>query len=96
MPKIKAGEVPPPGLGVTTFITTVLAAATSEALTCACSSLLDTNSVGSGFPPHSTVEGDTKLLPVTVKVKAFTPAVTVLGLSAVIDGAGLGTAEFAE
>ncbi len=81
-------DVPPPGLGVATVIVAELGISTTEASICACNSVLETYSVGALIPFHSTVDSDTKLLPLTVKVNEPTPAITAVGLRAVTEGAG--------
>ena len=82
---------PPPGLGVETETCAVPAAAMSAAVMAACKLVLDTNVVVRAFPFHCTVEEDTKLVPVTVRVNAAPPATTELGLKEPLasDGVGL-------
>lgn len=55
----------------------------------ACKLVLDTNVVVRAAPFHCTVEEDTKLIPVTVNVKAAPPATAELGFNNDITGAGV-------
>lgn len=81
--------VPPPGRGVKTVTGTVPAALIFDAATTAVNCVGLINVVASGTPFQLTTEPVTKLLPVTVKVKAPLPAIAVLGLMAVVTGIGL-------
>jgi hypothetical protein len=52
----------------------------------ACKELLETNVVGRAAPFHSTVEDDTKLVPVAANVKAVPPIIAEPGVNNVIEG----------
>jgi hypothetical protein len=84
-----AFDVPPPGAGFTTVIGAVPAVAIREAGTVAVSCVEETNIVTSACPFHFTVEPETKLLPLTVRVKSAPPEAAQLGLSDVVVGSGL-------
>jgi hypothetical protein len=55
----------------------------------ACKELLETNVVARAEPFHSTVEDDTKLVPVTANVKAVPPIIAEPGVNNVIEGTGV-------
>jgi hypothetical protein len=82
-------EAPPPGVGFDTFTCTLPAVATSAAVMAAVTFVLLTNVVVRLLPPHSTTAPFTKLLPLTVSVKAPLPAITLVGDSDVAAGTGL-------
>jgi len=84
--KASALEVPPPGLATVTCA--VPAAATSVAGMAAVSWVALTNVVVRAAPFHFTVAPLTKLVPVTVRVKAGLPAWALFGDSAVMVGTG--------
>jgi hypothetical protein len=84
-----AFEVPPPGVGFTTVMEAVPAAAISDAGTVAVSCVEETNVVAREVPPQRTVEVETKFVPVTVTVNWGPPAVAQAGLIAVVVGTGL-------
>src|SRR6267143_5615650 len=84
-----AAEVQPPGAGVTTVICGVPAVATSAAAIAAVSWVALTNVVVRPAPFHCTLAPLTKLLPVTVRVKAAPPTVALGGESDVTVGPGL-------
>jgi hypothetical protein len=86
--KLCALDVPPPGDGFTTVMLAVPAAAMSAAVIAAVNRVLLTKVVVRADPFHFTVEVLTKLLPLTVSVKAAPPAVADAGLRLVIMGAG--------
>ena len=50
--------------------------------------MLDTYSVGSELPFHSTLERETKSVPVTVNMKLLIPTSTALGFRPVSEGTG--------
>ena len=64
-------------------------AAISAAVMAACKELLETNVVARAEPFHSTVEDDTKLVPVTANVKAVPPIIAEPGVNNVIEGRGV-------
>jgi hypothetical protein len=64
-------------------------AAISAAVMAACKELLETNVVARAEPFHSTVEDDTKLVPVTANVKAVPPIIAEPGVNNVIEGTGV-------
>src|SRR6267378_2633803 len=82
-------EVPPPGAGVTTVTCGVPAAATSAAAMAAVSCVGLTKVVVRAAPFHCTLEPLTKLVPVSVSVKAALPAEVPVGDSVVSVGEGL-------
>jgi len=84
-----AFEVPPPGAGFTTVMDAVPAVAMSAAGTVAVSCVEETNVVVSEVAPQRTVEVETKLVPVTVKVNCGPPAIAQVGLIEVIVGTAL-------
>lgn len=87
--KLTAFDVPPPGVGVTTVTLAVPTLAMSVAGIAAVNCVALTKVVVRGLPFHCTVEPLTKLLPLTVKVKAAPPAVAPFGFKLVIEGRGL-------
>src|SRR5258708_7171592 len=89
--KACAAEVPPPGAGVTTVTCGVPAAATSAAAMAAVSCVGLTKVVVRAAPFHCTLEPLTKLVPVTVSVKAALPADVLVGDSVESVGDGLVT-----
>jgi len=84
-----AFEVPPPGAGFTTVTNAVPAAATFAAGTMAVSLVEETNVVARAEPFQLTVEVETKLVPLTVRVNWADPAVVEAGLIEVVVGTGL-------
>src|SRR5439155_320716 len=87
--KVCAAEVPPPGVGVTTVTCGVPAAATSAAAMAAVSCVALTKVVVRAAPSQRTVEPLTKLVPVTVSVRAALPADVLVGDSVESVGEGL-------
>src|SRR5438874_1040926 len=87
--KVCAAEVPPPGVGVTTVTCGVPAAATSAAAMAAVSCVALTKVVVRAVPFQRTVEPLTKLVPVTVSVRAALPADVLVGDSVESVGEGL-------
>src|SRR5262245_55692012 len=86
MKKASPLEVPPVGAGFVTVTWAVPAVPMSAAGIVAVSRVLLTNVVVRGALFHCTTEPETKLLPLTVKVKAAPPATVLLGDSALIAG----------
>jgi hypothetical protein len=82
-------EVPPPGVGLRTVTVRVAAEAMSVAVMAAVSCVAETYVVVRLEPFQRTTEVGTKLLPVTVSVKAGPPAVVEVGLSPLVVGTGL-------
>ena len=82
-------EVPPPGAGLTTVTDAVPPVATFAAGTTAVSLIEDTNVVTNDEPFHLTVELDTKLVPLMVRVNWALPAAVEVGLIDVMVGTGL-------
>jgi len=82
-------EVPPPGAGVNTVTVAVPAVTMSAAVIAAVSCVADTYVVVRLVPFHRTTEPLTKLLPLTVSVKAAPPAFADKGLRLVVTGTGL-------
>ena len=75
-----------PGVGFTTVTDTVPAVATSAAGTRAVSCVEEINVVVRLVLPNITTDPETKLVPVTVKVKSALPGATQLGLIDVMVG----------
>src|SRR5207249_4118769 len=86
---VRAADVPPPGAGLNTVTEAVPGVATSTAGMAAVSCVALTNVVVRGAPFQRTSEPVTKLLPVTVRVKAAPPAVALAGASPLTTGTGL-------
>jgi hypothetical protein len=82
-------EVPPPGVGLNTVTVAVPAVTISAAVIAAVNWVDDTYVVVRLAPFHCTTEPLTKLLPLTVSVKAAPPANADEGLKLVITGTGL-------
>ena len=82
-------DVPPPGPGFTTVIDAVPAVATREAGTVTVSCVEEEDVGVRLVPPNLTTEPETKLVPVTVKVKLALPGMTQFGLIEVVVGTGL-------
>jgi hypothetical protein len=80
---VSGSDVPPPGAGVKTVTLADPAAATSTAVIDARTCVADTNVVGRLAPFQRTLDDDTKLLPLTVRVNAADPAFTEAGESPV-------------
>jgi hypothetical protein len=89
MVKVSPLDVPPPGVGFTTVTDAVPAVAMSLAGTEAVNFVALPYVVVSPVPFHSTVEVETKFVPVTVRVNAAPPAVALEGESALSVGTGL-------
>ena len=89
MVKVSGLEVPPPGVGLKTVTLAVPAAAISEAGIAAVSWVAETYVVVRSAPFHRTFDVDTKLVPVTVRVKADPPAAAEVGEIEVRVGTGL-------
>jgi hypothetical protein len=87
--KVKPLDVPPPGAGFTTVTDAVPPVAMSLAKTAAVNWVLLTKPVVRALLFHSTVEPETKFVPVTVSENADPPAVAVEGESKVAVGTGL-------
>src|SRR5438552_7682531 len=88
--KVNALDVPPPGGRVVTLTLAVPAAAMSAAVIAACRLMLETKVVARGLPFHCTVEDDTKLVPVTVRLNPAPPARVKPGFRDAAVGVGLG------
>ena len=86
---VAAAEVPPPGVALLTVIERLPAEAISLAVIVAVSCVLLTKVVARSAPFTWIRDPLTKLLPLTVRVKAAPPAITVLGEMLVSDGTGL-------
>src|SRR5262245_12201714 len=93
MVKVRALEVPPPGVGLTTVTWGVPTLATSAAVIAAVSWVVLPKVVVLELPFQRTDEFATSPVPLTVSVKAGPPAVAPEGNSAVRAGAGLGAVE---
>src|SRR5207249_3071331 len=87
--RLSAADVPPPGAAVVTVTLAMAATARSVAGIAAVSWVALTNVVVRVAPFHLTVLPLTKLLPVTVSVKAAPPVVALAGDSVVNVGVGL-------
>ena len=87
--KFTALEVPPPGDGFKTVIGKVPPTATSANVICAVNSVLPPKLVVRLLPLNLTIAPSTKPVPVTVSVKAASPAVLLDGLILLTVGAGL-------
>src|SRR5207253_3901813 len=85
---VRAMDVPPPGAGLNTVTEAVPGVATSVAAMAAVSCVALTNVVVRAAPFQRTSEAATKLLPVTVRVKAAPPAVALAGASVESVGTG--------
>src|SRR3990170_3880250 len=90
--KFMALETPPSGLSTVTG--TVAGVAMSAAVIFARNWVADTKVVVRSAPFHRTFAPETKLLPLTVRVKAAPPAVAEEGLRPVTVGAGPHTTKF--
>lgn len=77
--KVRAPDVPPPGVGLNTVTEAVPAAATSLTGTAAVNCVALPNVVVSATPFHFTAEVLMKFVPVRVSVKAAPPAVAETG-----------------
>src|SRR5207249_1991690 len=87
-------DVPPPGAGLNTVIWRSPAEAMSVARIAAVTCVASTYVVVRGDVLSLTSDVGTKLVPVTVNVKAAPPAATEFGASSVIVGTGLITVTF--
>jgi hypothetical protein len=84
----EVADVPPPGEGVKTVTVAVPGVAIRAAGTCVVASLVLRKFVTSGVPFHSTAPPGEKLLPITVRVNAVSPACFVVGDIDFSDGFG--------
>jgi hypothetical protein len=84
-----AFEVPPPGVGFTTVMDAVPAVAISPAVIAAVTVVLEMKVVARAKPLKSTVEDALKLVPVTVSVRPFPPAMVEVGEIEIVVGTGL-------
>jgi len=91
--KLDAAEAPPPGAGFVTTTGNVPAAAISGAVTATVTCVAFTNVVVLAAPLNVALAPLTKLVPLTVRVKATPPAVALDGTSELIVGTGLFTAK---
>ena len=89
---VKDTEVPPLGAGLDTVTMLVPTALMSAAVIAACKLVLERKVVARAVPFHSTVDADTKFVPVTVNVKPAPPAEAEFGLNDIAVGTGLSTA----
>jgi len=96
MVNVRAFEVPPPGLELKTTTLAVPGATMSVAGTEAVNWVALTKVVVSAVPFHIMVDAFTKLLPVTVKVKAAVPAVRLRGDNEPATGTGFLTVKETE
>ena len=87
--KLCALEVPPPGSGLKTVTEAVPAVAMSAAEMAAVNCDAETKVVVLAEPFQCTTDPDTKLPPLTVRVKATPPAVAEPGFRLVVVGRGL-------
>jgi hypothetical protein len=90
MENTRGAEVPPPGAGVNTVIWTVPAVAMSLDEIAAVIWVALAKLVGRLLPFHCRTAEETKLEPVTVRVKAAPPAIPLGGETDAIVGTGLG------
>ena len=90
MVKLAVFDAPPPGVGFVTCIGAVPAVAMSVAGTEAVSCVELTNVVVRLLPFQLTTDPDTKLEPLTVRVKADPPAVALVGEIVLMAGVGFG------
>src|ERR1700694_2575705 len=88
---VRGMDVPPPGAGLTTVTESLAGAATSAAVMDAVSCVELTKVVVRLLPFHCAVEAATKLLPLTVKVKAGPLMIAVDGDRELTRGTGLAT-----
>jgi hypothetical protein len=84
----EVADVPPPGEEVKTVTVAVPGVAIRAAGTCVVIWLTLRKFVTSGVPFHSTAEPGEKLLPITVRVNAVSPACSVVGDIDFNDGFG--------
>ena len=89
MVKVNPPEVPPPGAGLKTVTVAVPAVAMSVAGIAAVSWVEETKVVVRSAPFHRTLDEETKLVPLTVRVNADPPAVAELGERELRAGTGL-------
>jgi hypothetical protein len=94
--RLTVPDCPPLGEGLNTLIGNVPFTAMSAAVICAVNCVLLMNVVMRSLPLNLTTELPTKFEPVTVKVKAPSPAPTVDGLRLVSVGTGLLTVNVRE
>ena len=81
-------DVPPPGAGFVTVTVAVPAVAISAAVIAAVNCVALTNVVVLAAPLNFTTDVDSKPVPFTVRVKAASPAVALVGEREVAVGAG--------
>src|SRR6185437_3811073 len=81
-------------IGFTTVIFTAPVLAIWAAVTCACSSVSETNVVVIAVPLNRTVAPDRNPVPLTVRVKSAPPATADPGVTSVIAGAGIVIVKF--
>ena len=89
MVKVRAFDVPPPGVGLTTVTGNVPARAMSLAKIAAVTCVALTKVVVRALPFQCTEAPETKFVPVTVRVNASPPAAAVDGEREVAVGTGL-------
>src|SRR6476661_5185452 len=89
MVKLSVPDVPPPGEGLNTDTAAVPTTARSAAPIAAWSCVELTGVVGRSAPFQRTIEDVTKLLPLTVSVKAAPPTKAIAGEIVVTTGTGL-------
>ena len=87
--KVFPAEVPPPGAGLKTVTVGLPAVAISDARIAAESWVEEMTVVVRSTPFHRTLDPETKLVPVTVRVKAGPPATADAGESVEMAGVGL-------
>ena len=95
MVKVAALELPPPGGELTTVTVAWPAEDRSAAMICACNCVLLKNVVVRLLPFQSTVEPGTKLVPLTVSMKASAPAGALDGKIVARVGDGLAMVKLA-
>ena len=86
--KLTLPEAPPPGAGLTTTTENVPAVATSAAVIWAVNWVLPTKFVVRSLPLNFTTAPLTKLLPLTVSVRAGSPAMALVEERLLMVGAG--------
>jgi hypothetical protein len=91
MEKVRALDVPPPGVGLITVTDAVPTVAMSLAGTEAVTFVPLRYVVVSPVPFQFTIDPETKSVPVTVSVNAAPPAMAVVGESELAFGSGLST-----
>ena len=86
MVKVRGFDRPPPGFGLNTLTSPVPVNSMKVEGIGVCSWVLLTNVVDWFCPSQRTTEDETKLLPLTVKVKPGSPAAALLGTSKSSEG----------